>query len=100
MAGDDGNLATGILSEAAAIAFAGTGEVISLSDGNAGQVTVVADDVRIRDAARISTNVVGRGQAGKVFVHGRNITIENARRLAEDTGIVSNASNTVRGTAR
>jgi filamentous hemagglutinin family protein len=97
MAGDDGNLATGILSEAAAIAFADTGEVISLSDGNAGRVAVVADDIRIRDAARISTNVVGRGQAGKVLVHGGNITIENAGRLAEDTGIVSDASNTVRG---
>jgi filamentous hemagglutinin family protein len=93
MEGDEGNLATGILSEAAARTAGDV--IISLSNGNAGKVTVIADDISIRNAARISTNVVGDGQAGDVMVHTGRLEIKNEHHLREDTGVVSDASNTL-----
>jgi filamentous hemagglutinin family protein len=66
--------------------------------GNAGRVDVTAvDDLRIVNAALISSTTFGRGDADRVVVSARNLLIDGALRKELITGIATDTEGTGRG---
>ncbi|MBD2203255.1 filamentous hemagglutinin N-terminal domain-containing protein [Calothrix sp. FACHB-1219] len=61
--------------------------------GNGGKLTINTDTLSLKDAGQIATSTFGKGDAGELIIHAKDISLDGFISSAS-SGIFSNASNT------
>jgi large exoprotein involved in heme utilization and adhesion len=80
--GDDTIYVTGIISSSTAAIR--NGQTI-IATGNAGEVTVKADELELRDTGEISSSTLGSGSAGRVIIDAGNIGLHDDGQISSAT---------------
>jgi large exoprotein involved in heme utilization and adhesion len=75
----DGATGTGIFADGFGGPFRG-----ELFEAEAGNITVTADNLEVRNGAEISTNVEGLGQGGNVKINATDITLQDGGRISAE----------------
>lgn len=72
------------------------------SEGNAGNITISAEHLRLLDGGQMSTSTQGSGDAGNINIAVENLLIDSSREVINDpifSGLLSNAEITLGGSA-